>query len=212
MPLLLFVQIIVSIIFLGSVFTLRFFSAEKFNLAQEWYLKNINNSLLTEKSILSCKEILNSKLPDINESFTPLSIMISSLLSKPIDSGVVTSSFGKRLDPLSGEEKVHFGLDLSSQEGAPIYAILPGFVEKAETSPSFGNIIVLDHGNNIKTVYAHCRILDAKNGMQVNRGQKIAEMGNTGYYSTGTHLHIELIIDGQKYDPEPFFGDRFCSA
>lgn len=219
-PLLLAVQLVISIIMLVVMFTFKFIGGNYFDMAKKWYLENINNSLIAGDDLKGYKEAFNRDIPFINKqnekiiktacinsqndiSFIP--IELSSTVSKPIEKGIITSKFGKRDDPITGKEKIHSGLDICAEDGTPIYAVMPGKVEKSENSPSFGNVLIIDHGNNIKTLYAHCKELIVKTGDSVKRGQNIALMGNTGYYSTGTHLHIEFIINGKKYDPEPFF-------
>lgn len=217
-PLLLTIQLIISIIALTSLFTLKVLGIEYFNLIRNWYFNNINNSLVVASNFNDNKDAF--KVPFINLQdekhivttsfnsendlqFIPIKLSVS--LAKPIENGVITSKFGKRIDPLSGEEKFHYGLDLSSKEGSPIYAVMNGVVEKSEISSSLGNFLIIDHGNNIKSLYAHCKELKESVGNNVKRGQIIATMGNTGYYSTGTHVHIELIVKDQKLDPEQFF-------
>lgn len=220
-PLLLAVQLTVSLVVLTVMFAFKFIGGEHFNLIRSWYFENINNSLIAGTNLKEAKETFDIKIPFINlqnkekivttscinaeNNLESVPVELSVPVSNPIDKGIITSRFGKRTDPISGKEKIHYGLDICSDEGSPIYAVMPGIVEKAENSPSFGNILILDHGNNIKTLYAHCKELKVCVGDNIKRGQNIALMGNTGYYSAGTHLHVELIINGKKYDPEPFF-------
>ena len=224
-PLLLAIQLTVSVVVLTVMFVFKFIGGECFNLVRNWYFENINNSLIAGTNLKETEETLGIKMPFIdlqnkekivttscinsenNVELVPIELSIP--ISSPIENGIITSKFGKRTDPISGKEKIHYGLDICAEEGTPIYAVMPGVVEKAENSPSFGNILILNHGNNIKTLYAHCKELKVCVGDNVRRGQNIALMGNTGYYSTGTHLHVELIINGKKYDPEPFF-ENIC--
>ncbi len=218
-PLLLAVQLVISIIMLIVMFTFKFVGGNYFNIAKKWYLDNINNSLIAGDDVKEYKEAFSRELPFINKNekiiktscvnsqnnVKVVPVELSSVVSKPTEKGIITSKFGKRKDPLTGKENFHSGLDICAEDGTPIYAVMPGKVERAENSPSFGNVLIIDHGNNIKTLYAHCKELIVTTGDNVKRGQNIAFMGNTGYYSTGTHLHIEFIINGNKYDPEPFF-------
>lgn len=218
-PLLLTIQLIISIIALTSLFTLKVLCIEYFNLIRNWYFNNINNSLVVASNfndnkdafkvpfinLQDGKNIVTTSIINSKNNLQSIPIKLSVPLSKPIENGIVTSKFGKRTDPVSGEEKFHYGLDLSGKEGSPIYAVMNGVIEKSESSPSFGNFLIIDHGNNIKSLYAHCKELKKSVGNNVKRGQIIATMGNTGYYSTGTHVHIELIVKDQKLDPEQFF-------
>lgn len=223
-PLLVAVQLVVSLLVLIVAFVFKFIGGESFNLMRDWYVENINNSLITKGTALkNAKELPDIKLPFISSKnkekvittsyinsendVETVPIELSVPISSPVEKGIITSRFGKRIDPISGKEKIHYGLDICAKNGTPIYAVMPGVVEKAENSPSFGNILILNHGNNIKTLYAHCKELKVSVGNNIKRGQNIALMGNTGHYSTGTHLHVELIINDKKYDPEPFFED-----
>lgn len=224
-PLLLIIQLIVCAALLIGTFTLKFIGANCFDFIRNWYFENINNTIISDFHFESYKKNINFKLPFVNSNnkekiintsfinsdnnieFVPIELSIP--VSNPLKKGIVTSKFGKRNDPISGEEKFHYGLDICAEYGTPIYAVMPGIVEKAENSPSFGNVLILNHGNNIKTLYAHCKELKVNIGDKIKRGQNIASMGNTGNYSTGTHLHVEFIINDKKYDPEPFF-ENIC--
>lgn len=224
-PLLLAVQMTVSVLALIGMFTFKFIGGKHFEGIRKWYLENINNSLIMSENISKYKEAFNTDIPFFNNenkervvttscindqnNVEQVPIEISAIISNPVEKGVITSKFGKRCDPLSGKEKIHYGLDLCAEEGTPIFSVMSGVVEKAERSPSFGNLVIIDHGNGIKTLYAHCKELKVSVGERIKRGQNIALMGNTGYYSTGTHLHVEFIINGKKYDPEPFFEDIY---
>lgn len=224
-PLLLAIQLTVSLVALMFMFVFKFMGGECFSRVRTWYFENVNNSLVVETNLQNLKKNFDIKMPFINlqnkekivttscinseNNVESVPIELSVPISNPIENGTITSKFGKRIDPISGKEKIHYGLDICAKDGAPIYAIMPGVVEKAENSPSFGNILILNHGNNIKTLYAHCKELKVCVGDNIKRGQNIALMGNTGYYSTGTHLHVELIINGKNYDPEPFF-ENIC--
>lgn len=224
-PLLLVIQLFISIIVLTVMFTFKFVGIKYFNPMRAWYFENINNSLLASFNIDMPQFDFDAKVPLIEpqnkekivttfcinseNNMETVPIELSTPVSIPVKNAVITSRFGKRNDPISGKEKIHYGLDLCAEEGTPICAIMSGLVEKAENSPSFGNFLIIDHGNNIKTLYAHCKKLNVSVGDKIKRGQNIALMGNTGYYSTGTHLHIEFIINDRKYDPEPFF-ENIC--
>lgn len=127
---------------------------------------------------------------------------LSVCISPPILKGNITSNFGSRSDPLSGKEKMHDGLDIGAEKGSDIFAVMPGIVENVSNSTSYGKYIFLDHGNYIKSLYAHCSEITVEKGQSVARGQTIAKIGSTGE-STGDHLHLEIIINGVKYDPKP---------
>lgn len=94
----------------------------------------------------------------------------------------------------------HYGLDVANKIGTPIYAADAGTIELAGWGNGYGNQIVVDHGGGKKTRYAHLSAFNAKKGDKVSKGTQIGEMGSTGW-STGSHLHFEVIIDGKKYNP-----------
>ncbi len=95
---------------------------------------------------------------------------------------------------------IHRGIDIANKEGTPIYAADTGIVEYIGWDRGYGNQIVINHGAGKKTRYAHLSKFYVKKGQEVNKGESIATMGSTGW-STGTHLHFEVIIDGRKYNP-----------
>lgn len=113
------------------------------------------------------------------------------------------SGFGWRIDPFSGQKAMHEGVDFVAEAGTRIQAAAAGVVLEAGFHPQYGNWIEIDHGNDIVTRYAHASRLFVKPGMVVKRGQKIAEIGNTGR-STGAHLHFEVRIRGQAQNPNRF--------
>jgi murein DD-endopeptidase MepM/ murein hydrolase activator NlpD len=94
----------------------------------------------------------------------------------------------------------HFAIDIADPVGTPIYASDAGVIETAGWGKGYGNNIVINHGGGKKTRYAHLSKFYVKVGEQVDKGQTIAAMGNTGW-STGPHLHFEIIINGTKYNP-----------
>ncbi len=123
--------------------------------------------------------------------------------SKPVDAAYNSSSFGWRVDPFTGQMAFHEGLDFMAEEGAPIYAAASGIVTAAEKTPDYGNIVKIDHGAGIETRYAHASRILVKPGQRVEKGQEIAEIGNTGR-STGAHLHFEVRMNGAALDPRKY--------
>lgn len=121
----------------------------------------------------------------------------------PVDAAYNSSSFGWRVDPFTGKAAMHEGLDFMAETGTPIYAAAGGIVAQAERTPDYGNIVKLDHGSGLETRYAHASRLLVKAGERVERGQVIAEVGNTGR-STGAHLHFEVRLNGVPLDPRKY--------
>lgn len=150
--------------------------------------KNIQTAVVKNEKTLPTYKIVND------------SVKLSEYLLAPLESGVFTSYFGGRPDPTTGVWCEHYGVDIGADEGENIYAAMAGRVVVAEESPSYGNYVVIDHGNDIKTLYAHCSKLYVKKGEYMQKGDIIAAVGSTGD-STGNHLHFEIIIKGVKYDP-----------
>jgi murein DD-endopeptidase MepM/ murein hydrolase activator NlpD len=122
---------------------------------------------------------------------------------EPVAGGVLGSAFGWRIDPFNGRSALHTGLDFPAELATPILAAAGGIVVTEEFHGSYGNMLEVDHGNNLITRYAHASRLLVKKGDVVKRGQKVAEVGNTGR-STGPHLHFEVLVDGVFQDPQKF--------
>jgi murein DD-endopeptidase MepM/ murein hydrolase activator NlpD len=123
--------------------------------------------------------------------------------NQPVNVNYNSSSFGWRLDPFTGRSAFHEGLDFPAAVGTAIVAAAAGVVIAAEYHPQYGNMLDIDHGNDIITRYAHASRLFVKVGDIVQRGQHIADLGTTGR-STGPHLHFEVRIKGVAQDPRKF--------
>lgn len=121
----------------------------------------------------------------------------------PVEAQWNASSFGWRIDPFTGEQAMHEGIDFSAAPGTPIRAAAAGIVVAAERHPFYGNMVEIDHGNDLVTRYAHASKLLVKEGALVKRGQKVAEVGSTGR-STGPHLHFEVRFKGAAQNPNRF--------
>ncbi|MBU4612008.1 M23 family metallopeptidase [Achromobacter sp. GG226] len=114
-----------------------------------------------------------------------------------------SSSYGPRVDPISGRRAFHEGLDFAAPRGTPILAAAGGVVVASHYHAGYGRMVEIDHGNKLVTRYAHASTLNVKVGDLVYRGQKIATVGSTGR-STGPHLHFEVRVAGQAADPRLF--------
>lgn len=114
--------------------------------------------------------------------------------------GWLTSYFGTRKSPYTGLPTLHEGLDIAASIGTPVVATADGVVARVEYSPSYGKTVVVDHGYGYRSQYSHNSRLLVKAGQRVSRGDKIAEVGNTGR-STGPHLHYEVHLNGVPTDP-----------
>lgn len=122
--------------------------------------------------------------------------------------GTITSQFGYRTDPISGETSYHSGTDIAAPAGSPILAAASGTVTIANALDSWGGgygyYVRIDHGGGLETLYAHCSSICVTAGQQVEAGQVIAYVGQTGR-ATGNHLHFEVYQDGQRADAMSYF-------
>jgi len=114
-----------------------------------------------------------------------------------------SSGFGSRIDPFTGKRAFHKGIDFVAEVGAPIIAAAGGVVVYSDLHPEYGNMIEIDHGNNLISRYAHASKRLVKLGQVVMQGEKIAEVGSTGR-STGPHLHFEVRHKGLPRNPSRF--------
>jgi len=121
----------------------------------------------------------------------------------PIEGGLYTSNFGWRSDPFNGTKSMHAGVDFLADPGTPILAAAAGLVVYADQHAQYGNMIEIDHGNNLTTRYAHARKIGVKAGDIVQRGALIGEVGSTGR-ATGPHLHFEVRENGVAQHPGRF--------
>lgn len=143
-------------------------------------------STVTARGKVSTSTSISGSRPSISISFI-----------KPV-SGTISARYGERS---SVRSSAHTGLDIATSYGTPIKAAASGTVSFAGRKGSLGNLIIVDHGNGVQTYYAHCSSLIAGVGDKVSQGQAIARVGSTGN-STGNHLHLEVRINGQSYNPQ----------
>ena len=122
--------------------------------------------------------------------------------------GTITSQFGYRVDPITGEVSSHTGTDIACAEGTPILAAADGIVTVANGldswGGSYGYYIQIDHGGGLETLYAHCSSICVTTGQQVQSGEVIGYVGHTGR-ATGNHLHLEVSVDGNRADVLRYF-------
>jgi murein DD-endopeptidase MepM/ murein hydrolase activator NlpD len=114
--------------------------------------------------------------------------------------GWISSGFGNRRDPFSGQVDFHSGLDISGDQGQRILAPADGMVSSASYNGNYGNLLTLDHGFGLTTRYGHLSRFEVAPGQQVRRGQVIGYVGSTGR-STSPHLHYEVLVNGQLTNP-----------
>lgn len=150
---------------------------------------------------------LASKLTNL-ENKLAYSDSLQSVLRKmpmapPLQAYYITSTFGKRRDPVNRKWSMHYGLDMGATPRAKVYATAPGKVIHAGWKGNFGKLVVIDHGAGITTRYGHLSKIMVKKGQTVAFADKIALIGSTGR-STGRHLHYEVIFRDKGIDPMKF--------
>lgn len=136
-------------------------------------------------------------------SFAPLTV--TGTFHKPVEYTRITSKYGYRVNPVTNEYGFHSGLDMAAPEGTPIYAAFSGTVETVSESNGLGKYLILTHNNGLQTIYCHCSAILVDAGSKINGGEKIAEVGATGQ-ATGPHLHLEVLLNGMRYDPAWLLG------
>lgn len=163
------------------------------------------------ETMLKQMDALNSLLGDRSDKLVALETLLQQdKLDKkmlpsvaPITVSWYSSNFGWRIDPFTGKNAMHEGVDYMVPAGTPVYASAGGVVVFAGEHPQYGNMVEIDHGNQIITRYAHASKLLVKVGEVVRRGHEIARVGSTGR-STGNHLHFEVRYKGTAQNPVRF--------
>ena len=149
------------------------------------------------------EESLNAKVAEINKQKEIDSKTINGvyIASVPVSNGHITSRFGSRE---SIRNHTHKGIDIAASYGTNIKAVADGTIEYASyNSGGYGNLVIIDHGNGIKTYYGHCSKLCVSVGQKVNAGDVIAKVGSTGN-STGNHCHFEIRVNSTQIDPQKY--------
>ena len=165
-------------------------------------------------SMTSFQEALDAMARDVEHRADYMNVVETSLMSdkirlkmlptvQPVNVTYTASGFGWRFDPFNGRNTFHEGIDFPAAVGTPIVAAAGGVVIAAEYHHEFGNMLEIDHGNNIVTRYAHASRLLSRVGDIVQRGQHVADIGSTGR-STGAHLHFEVLVKGVPQNPTKF--------
>ena len=112
----------------------------------------------------------------------------------------ITSNYGMRTHPITGVYKLHTGVDISAGIGTDFTAMANGIVVKAEYNAAYGNMVIIDHGGGVQTLYAHGSQIMVQVGQEVKAGDVVLKVGSTGY-STGPHAHFEVRINGDPVNP-----------
>ena len=125
----------------------------------------------------------------------------------PLERGWISSRYGRRIDPFSGQPAWHHGVDFSGGAGSEVKAVAGGVVTFAGISGAYGKMVEIEHGEGISTRYAHHESVTVEPGDIVKKGQTIARLGSTGR-STGPHVHFEVLKQGRRFDPAEYLAPR----
>jgi murein DD-endopeptidase MepM/ murein hydrolase activator NlpD len=142
-------------------------------------------------------------LKELNHSFLEKSIREAHMPSIWPASGLMTSSYGQRVNPITGIRQFHTGLDIAARRGTAVHATASGVIVFAGRSSGLGKTVVISHGNGLKTRYAHLSAAYVAPGHRVSRGTKIGAIGSSGR-ATGPHLHYEVLKSGVAVNPRKY--------
>ena len=171
---------------------------------REYYL-----SKLTEE-----ERQLQSKIDEYNLQVSEIEAEIKMLALNSISSDYIggamlwpvpgytrlTSLYGMRVHPITGAYKLHTGIDIGAPLGTSFIAAANGIVTKATYNAAYGNMVIIDHGGGVQTLYAHGDQILVQLGQTVSAGTEVLKVGSTGY-STGPHAHFEIRVNGQTVNP-----------
>ena len=176
---------------------------------------SIDNFLFKKPSnLFEDIELMKNKIEIQKQSFTEIEkkyqlnkkMFASFPTLQPMNGIYSSSGFGMRMHPITANSKFHYGLDIVNDVGTKIYAAGGGIVEFAGKHSGYGFMVEINHGYGYKTLYGHCSSILVRERQKVNRGDVIAKCGSTGF-STGSHLHYEVSLNGVKKNPIDFFVD-----
>ena len=159
-------------------------------------LGSLGNS--AERSAIELQQLLSTMSQHQN--------MLSSIPAVNPVNGWITSGFGKRISPFTGDQALHKGLDIASPIGTPIFAPADGVIVFTGAKEGFGNFIMIAHGYGVVSAYGHNAQNMVQPGQVVTRGDQIGTVGMTGR-TTGPHLHYEIWVNGHTVDPKRFILD-----
>lgn len=161
-------------------------------LIREMHEQVAQTKVAVEKNTLDFEELIKQLQQKRN-------LLAATPSIRPVN-GWVTSGFGSRISPFTGQKEFHSGIDISNAQGTKIIAPANGRVATAAEKVYIGNLVVIDHGHGRATKYGHMKEILVTPGQEVKRGDVIGLVGNTGR-STGPHLHYEVLINGTPVNP-----------
>lgn len=174
---------------------------------REYYISKLSNQ---ERELQQQIDEYNSQVSEIEAEIRLLAMntisadYIGGAMKWPVPGCTsITSEFGMRVHPITGAYKLHTGVDIGAPIGASFVAAANGIVTKATFNTAYGNMVIIDHGGGVQTLYAHGSEIIAQVGQTVEAGTEVLKVGSTGY-STGPHAHFEIRINGQTVNPIEF--------
>ncbi len=176
--------------------------SEEINLKNQLLvsLKEKKLSYITQKNMLEAEiKLEQKKIQKLIEEARNRSITLKGGLSWPVR-GPITSPFGWRVNPIWHSREFHPGIDIAVATGTPVHAAADGIVTYAGWLTGYGNVVIIYHGSDISTLYAHLQRYIVRKGEKVKRGQIIAYSDNTGW-STGPHLHFGVYLGDKPVNP-----------
>lgn len=166
---------------------------------------SLSNAVAVGKITASDSETSGSEKAIKGATFA--SYTVSAPATVPVN-GRLTSPFGYRTNPVSGNYGFHTGIDLAAPEGTPVAAAYGGSVTDSGENDVWGKYVLIKHSDGFETYYCHLNEIYADEGTVLKKGETLGLVGSTGW-STGPHLHFEVRIDGVRVDPEPLvFGNE----
>lgn len=186
---------------------------EAFNFSNEPAIGGLDDIAVDVDAESLSQEILQmeDELTEHEAALESLGVSLSEMILKegqtpegmPVKKGWISSRYGWRTSPFSGKKQFHKGIDIPARNGADIIAVADGVVIRSEKQQALGNLVEINHGDGMRTLYAHNSKNTVSIGQSVSKGDKIAEVGSTGR-STGPHVHFQVFKDGKIIDPKPF--------
>ena len=164
---------------------------------------NVSNMKALVNDLQSAVKVREQSLAELKQELLAKRDKMAATPSIWPTNGDVTSRFGWRSSPFGGGSDWHPGIDIANSSGTTIVATADGEVAKSEWYGGYGNIVQIDHGNGITTIYGHNSQIIVHAGQVVKKGQVVAYMGSTGY-STGPHCHYEVRVNGTAVNPASF--------
>ncbi|MBR5486130.1 MAG: M23 family metallopeptidase [Oscillospiraceae bacterium] len=194
-----------ELMYCETVPTVSEIAADSLQMAQErfeWAAEQVNASVYEiSKGTPDGKggsQVIDGKL-QIPAEASLAAVVTNAFPLLPVE-GYVTSLFGYRVHPITGQHDFHMGMDIAAKEGTEVLSALPGTVTDRGVSDIYGNYVTVEHAGNFKTRYCHLSQSVPSIGDNIRRGARIGKVGSTGM-STGPHLHFDVIVDGKHVNP-----------